>query len=109
MTEKIKVLIGDDSAEFGLTWASLLKEEGMFAVTRQKNGRVILESVKNDMPRVLIVDAKMAELDAASLLGEIRNKTGRIPITIVVSNPALIVLNTKYLKSSFFDKCSLRF
>ncbi|MGN0577660.1 MAG: sporulation transcription factor Spo0A [Ruminiclostridium sp.] len=98
MTEKIKVLIGDDSAEFGLTWASLLKEEGMFAVTRQKNGRVILESVKNDMPRVLIIDAKMPELDAASLLGEIRSKTGRIPITIVVSN-----LNSPELEKEVMD------
>ena len=57
MTGKTKVLIGDDSAEYGLSWASLLKEEGMFAVTRQKNGRVILDSVKSDMPDYLIIDA----------------------------------------------------
>ena len=47
MTEKMKVLIGDDSPEYGLSWASLLKEEGMFAVTRQKNGRILLENAGN--------------------------------------------------------------
>ena len=86
MAEKIKVLIGDDSSEFGLTWASLLKKEGMFAVTRQKNGRVILENVRNDMPDILVVEARMPELDAAALLEEIRSKKGSVPVTIVVSN-----------------------
>lgn len=86
MTEKIKVLIGDDSSEFGLTWASKLKEEGMFAVTRQKNGKVILESVKHDMPNVLIIEAKMPEYDAAALISEIRFQTNKLPIVIVVSN-----------------------
>ncbi len=86
MTGKTKVLIGDDSAEYGLSWASLLKEEGMFAVTRQKNGRVILDSIKNDMPDFLIIDAKMPELDAVSLLEEIRALRLNPPATIVVSN-----------------------
>ncbi len=86
MTEKIKILIGDNSAEFGLTWASLLKKEGMFTATRAKNGKVILESIKNDMPDFLIVEAKMPELDAVSLLEAVRAEKGELPITIVVSN-----------------------
>ena len=55
MNEKIKVLIGDDSAEFGLTWASMIKKEGMFSVARHKNGKIILDSVLNDMPDFLII------------------------------------------------------
>ena len=86
MTDKIKVLIGDNSSEFGLTWASLLKKEGMFAATRSKNGKVLLESIRNDMPEFLIVEAKMPELDAASLLEAVRRGRGTLPITIVVSN-----------------------
>ena len=86
MDNKIKILIGDDSAEYGLTWASLLKKEGMFTVARHKNGRIILESVKNDMPDFLIIEAKMPELDAASLLDEIKAVKGALPVTIVVSN-----------------------
>ncbi len=86
MNNKLKILIGDDSAEYGLTWASILKKEGMFAVTRHKNGKLILETIKNDTYDFLIVEAKMPELDAASLLYEIRNEKGELPITIVVSN-----------------------
>ncbi len=86
MNDKIRILIGDDSAEYGLTWASLLKKEGMFTAARHKNGRVILESVKNDMPDFLIIEAKMPELDAASLLDEIKAVKGTVPVTIVVSN-----------------------
>lgn len=98
MTEKIKVLIGDDSSEFGLTWASMLKKEGMFSITRQKNGRILLETIKNDMPDFLIIDARMPEFDAASLLSEIRNEKGTIPVTIVVSN-----LNSPEIEKEVMD------
>ncbi len=98
MTDKIKILIGDDSSEYGLTWASILKKEGMFTAARHKNGKVILESVKNDMPDFLIIEAKMPELDAASLLEEIRNIKGALPVTIVVSN-----INTPELEKEVMD------
>ncbi len=98
MTDKIKILIGDDSSEYGLTWASLLKKEGMFTAARRKNGKVILESVKNDMPDFLIIEAKMPELDAASLLDEIRAAKGTVPVTIVVSN-----INTPELEKEVMD------
>ena len=84
--EKVKVLIGDDSPDGGLAWANLLKNEGMFAVTRQKNGRIILESAKSDMPDFLIIEAKMPEMDAVELIGHIRDITARPPMVIVVSN-----------------------
>ena len=84
--EKIKVLIGDDSSDGGLAWASLLKQEGMFAITRQKNGRVILDCVKADVPDFLIIDAKMPEMDAAGLISRIRDFTPCPPMVIVVSN-----------------------
>ena len=60
MTEKTKILIGDDSAEYGLSWASLLKEEGMFAVTRQKNGRIIPPS-RQKVVTVDILPYRMAK------------------------------------------------
>lgn len=98
MTDKIKILIGDDSSEYGLTWASILKKEGMFTAARHKNGKVILESVKNDMPDFLIIEAKMPELDAAALLDAIRKEKGNLPITIVVSN-----INTPELEKEVMD------
>ncbi len=85
-TQQIKVLIGDDSAEDGLAWANLLKDEGMFAVTRQRNGKVILDCVKAEIPNFLIIEAKMPEMDAAELISRIRDFTPCPPMIIVVSN-----------------------
>ncbi len=85
-SRKIRVLIGDDSSEYGLTWASTLKKEGLYTITRQKNGRVIFDTVKNDMPDFLVIDAKMPEMDAADLITAIHAETGKTPMTIVVGN-----------------------
>ncbi|MDR1753461.1 MAG: sporulation transcription factor Spo0A [Eubacterium sp.] len=98
MTQKVKVLIGDDTIEQGLTWAGVFKARGMYAVTRPKQGKVILDSVLSDAPDVLIVEAKMPELDAVSLLNELSrlksnsNEPGSgglpvpSPMVIVISN-----------------------
>ncbi len=57
MINKIKVLIGDDSVEYGIACASTLRGMGMYAVTRPKDGNVLFETIKNDSPDVVVVDA----------------------------------------------------
>ncbi len=107
IVEKVKVLIGDDSREFGLTWASLLKADGMYAITRQKSGRVLLESVKTEMPDLLIIDARMNDMNASELLGEIRRNLGKLPITVVVSDYVSPFLEREVLEAgadSFLSK-----
>jgi two-component system response regulator (stage 0 sporulation protein A) len=91
MTKKqIRVLLGDDSAEYGMTWARSLMSKSMYAITRQKNGRVLLETVKSDKFDVVVVEAKMPELDAVSLINEMRDVYGRrqeqLPAVIVIAN-----------------------
>lgn len=87
MTSKqIKVLIGDDSMENGMTWARTLISKGMHAVTRQRNGRVLLEAVTAEEYDVLILEAKMPEMDAVTLIGEIRSKCKNLPFVIVTAN-----------------------
>lgn len=107
IVEKVKVLIGDDSREFGLNWASLLKAEGMYAVARQKNGRALLDAVQKEMPDLLIVDARMNDMNASELLDEIRRNLGRLPITVVVSDYASPFLEREVLEAgadSFLTK-----
>ncbi|MDR1753287.1 MAG: sporulation transcription factor Spo0A [Eubacterium sp.] len=97
MTHKVKVLIGDDTIEQGLTWAGVFKLRGMYAFTRPKHGKIILNSVLSDGPDVLIIEAKMPELDAVSLLNELSklksanaSSSGEpaihLPVVIVISN-----------------------
>ena len=47
MNNKIRVLIGDDSAETGVSVANKLRERGMYAYTRRKDCNVILDSIRN--------------------------------------------------------------
>ena len=83
---KTRVLIGDDSAKFCLTWASMLKKEYVFVLTRQKNGRVLFDAVKNDPPDFLVIDAKMPEMDAVELINSLREAAVRMPMVIVTAN-----------------------
>ena len=55
--KKIKVLIGDDSAEYGITCANELRALGLYVVTRRKDGKVILDAIRNDTPDVVVMDA----------------------------------------------------
>lgn len=80
MVNKIKVLIGDDSVEYGIACASTLRGLGMYAVTRPKDGGVLFETIKNDMPDVIVVDAILPHMDAIELIKKVpvprRQKSG---------------------------------
>ncbi|MCL2036405.1 MAG: sporulation transcription factor Spo0A [Oscillospiraceae bacterium] len=87
MTKKqIRVLIGDDSIESGMAWARSLMAKGMYAITRQKNGRILLDTIRNDRFDVVVMEAKMPELDAVSLISEINDRVDYSPAIIVIAN-----------------------
>ena len=50
MTNKIKILIGDDSAQYGVACASSLRAMGFFVITRPKDGLTINDAIKNEQP-----------------------------------------------------------
>ncbi len=86
MVNKIKVLIGDDSVEFGITCASTLRNMGMYAVTRPKDGGVLFDTIKNDTPDVVIVDAILPHMDAIELIKKVQALGGKKPEFIVTSS-----------------------
>ena len=57
MNEKIKVIIGDESKEFGCMLANSLRGRGFFAVTRDNDGLLLLEALRSEEPDVVIVDS----------------------------------------------------
>lgn len=85
MGNKIKVLIGDDSAEYGVSCANTLRTMGFFVVARPKDGLTLFDAIKNEMPDVVIVDAIMPNLDAIELMKKINVSVYKKPIFIVVS------------------------
>ena len=85
MNNKIKILIGDDSAQYGVSCASSLRNLGFFVITRPKDGLVILDAVRNEAPDLVMVDAVMPNLDAIELIKKAMTLGGKKPLFIVTS------------------------
>lgn len=91
------VLIGDNGVETGMSWAQALKNAGFFAITRESNGRKIFNTIENEQPNFLVINAKMPELDAVELLKKIKREIGRVPKTIVVGSYATAQLEKEVM------------
>ena len=85
MQKQVKVLIGDDTAEYGVSCASVLRAQGMYAYTRPKNGNTVLEAIRTDTPDVVVVDAALPHMDAIELMKKAGAGSGKRPAFIVTS------------------------
>ncbi len=85
MNNKIKVLIGDDSAMTGVSTANKLRERGMYAYTRRKDSDIIVESIKNDPPDVAVLDITAQNGDAVTIMKKVREMGGKFPAFIITS------------------------
>ncbi|MDR0918911.1 MAG: response regulator, partial [Oscillospiraceae bacterium] len=89
---KIKVLIGDDSKEFGNLCADLMRQAGFYVATRSKDGAVILESLKTNEFDVVVIDSQLPHFDALSIMQTVGETQEYLPMFIVVTayeNPIL--------------------
>lgn len=82
--KKIKVLIGDDSAEYGIACANELRALGLYVVTRHRDGKVILDAIRNDKPDVVVMDAILPNMDAIEILEKSQTFESR-PAFIITS------------------------
>ena len=83
---KINVLIGDDTAEFGVRIAAELREAGIYAYTRRNNGGTILDSLIRNKPDVAVIDLTTPEMDAMVLMRKAAELMDKKPVFIVVSD-----------------------
>lgn len=86
MNNKIKVLIGDDSAGTGVSLANKLREKGIYAYTRRRDCGIIADSVKNDPPDAVVVSVDINGGDAVTLMERIRGLGVKFPVFIVTSD-----------------------
>lgn len=86
MENIIKVMIGDDSAEYGVNLASTLRKKGLYAYTRRKDGNVLLEAIQKDLPDVVVADLSLHNLDAAALMKKVAQLNIKKPEFIITSN-----------------------
>ncbi len=104
MNNKIKVLIGDDSAENGVSIANKLRERGMYAYTRRKDCNVILDSVKNDPPDVVVLDISAQNGDAVSVMKRVRELGVKFPVFIITS-----AYDNEFIERQIMDNGASRF
>lgn len=82
---KIKVLIGDDSAAFGIACASSLRNLGLYVITRKKDGKILFDSICSDAPDVVVIDAVLPSMDAIELMKKVHESGIKKPAFIVTS------------------------
>ena len=100
MEKKLKVLIADNTAEFGVPCSNLLKTYGMDVVLTPKEGSRLLTEVKSVKPDVLIMDAFMPKMDALGVLKQLESLETRLrPLTMVMSIGSNEKLESELLSS----------
>lgn len=85
MTNKIKVLIGDEQSDYGVACATALKSAGYKVVTSKKDGLAVYDTIKSEQPDVCLIDTTMINLDALALLKRFSSQSNK-PIFIVTSS-----------------------
>ncbi len=83
--QRIRILIGDDTAEFGVACANALRSEVMYVFTRKKDGDVVLHSIQTEKPNIVIMNMTMPHLDAIAVMEKAKQMRD-LPIFIVVSS-----------------------
>jgi len=86
MNTKIKVLIGDDSVETGVSIANRMRERGFYAYTRRKDCNVLYEAIRNDCPDIAVIDISVAGGDAVSIMKRVRDTGIKAPAFIITSS-----------------------
>ena len=73
MEEKLKIVVADDSTELGKNCAKVFKGYGMNVVLCEKDGRNVLEKIKNEKPDIVLADVFMPNLDILGVLNGIKD------------------------------------
>lgn len=71
MNAKLRVLISDDNKEFCAQLASVLRTYGASVNAVPKDGKKVVEQIKQQHPNVVLLDAFMQNLDAIGVMQEI--------------------------------------
>ncbi|MCI8406280.1 MAG: sporulation transcription factor Spo0A [Oscillospiraceae bacterium] len=85
MQKKLKVLIGDNTPNFGLLCQDLLTRRGMEVILTPKDGGMVLEAIREQAPDIAVMESFMAKMDAISVLKSLNQSLQPKPKIIVIS------------------------
>lgn len=86
MSEKLKILIGDDTDGYGQKCAQELRTMGFFCIVRPKDGAAMLDAVKSENPDVVVTDLWMPNIDAIELMKRV-NRSGICRPAFIITAP----------------------
>ena len=84
MDNRKKVLIGDETSDFGTIYQNKLKEKGYDVILTKRDGAQILNVIKQDHPDLVVMSTLMTSIDAVHVLNALKGNEN-IPMFIVTS------------------------
>jgi two-component system response regulator (stage 0 sporulation protein A) len=87
MSDNCKILLTDDGNDyFGKSCANSLRAKGYEVQAIEKDGMEVLRQVESSNPDVLIMDTFMTHLDALGVMKEMRIRSLRKPLILLLSS-----------------------
>lgn len=74
MDKQIKVLLADNSEQFGKPSAQVMRAKGLDVQLLPKDGRQLLDTILRESPDVVIMDVFLPRLDAIGVMREVMNR-----------------------------------
>ncbi len=86
MKNKIKVLIAEEAAEFGMENKEIFTEKGFDAQFCDKNGNKVIDMIRSFCPDVVLMDMFMSGVDGVGVMQTIKNSSSaKKPIFVIIS------------------------
>lgn len=96
---KSRVLIADDSAEFGRMCAQELESRGFEALNCAKDGEAVLRAVREQRPDAVVVDMFLPTKDAIGIMSELKGESSAIPAFFVLSGFDNAIMEREVIKA----------
>ena len=84
MSSNVKILVGDEGAEFGKVFAESLKKSGYAVNSCLSDGSVIMNEIQKEQPDIVVCDALMPNADAMEIIRRTELSSGKKPFFIVI-------------------------
>ena len=100
MEKQAKVIIGDNTTEFGQVCSDILNNLGFAVTTLAKDGNEIISAINSVLPDVVVMDAYMKNLDAIAVMDLVNESE-------LTKKPAFIVTSAYdnvFLQNSIMEK-----
>lgn len=87
MTKQQKIILADDSSEFGRTCSGVLRSYGFQVILAPKDGAEVLSMVEKEAPDVVLIDVFMPHIDGLGVLKAIEAQNFAVrPLVMFMSS-----------------------